>query len=78
MSTIATTTRSSPLEQASDKEEEEEDVDEVEGEDEEEGGGGMVGLEVVNELWDVTRVIPTEEEKVECRNDGCTDQAVAT
>jgi len=42
-------------------------------EEEEEGGG-----EEVNELWDVVRVIPTDEEKVECRNDGCTDQAVAT
>ena len=31
-----------------------------------------------NVLWDVVRVIPTEEEKVECCNDGCTDQAVAT
>ena len=32
----------------------------------------------VNELWDVICVIPTEEGKIECRNDGCTDQAVAT
>ena len=34
--------------------------------------------EQVNELCDVFRVISTEEEKVECRNYGCTDQAVAT
>ena len=34
--------------------------------------------EVVNELWDVIRVISTEEEKLECRNNGCTDQAVVT
>ena len=33
----------------------------------------------VNELWDVVvGVIPTDEEKVECRTEGCTDQAVAT
>ena len=31
-----------------------------------------------NETWSIVRVIPTDEEHVECRNDGCTDQAVAT
>ena len=34
--------------------------------------------EVVNELWDVICVIPADEEKVECRNTGCIDRAVAT
>ena len=40
----------------------------------------MSSVEEVNELWDVVRVsvIPTDEEKVECRNGDCIDQAVAT
>ena len=31
-----------------------------------------------NERWNIIRVINMDKEKVECRNDGCTDQAVAT
>ena len=61
-----------PSEEALNKEEEEED-DDKEGEEEDEGG-----QEEITELWDVVQVIPTEEEKVQCRNDGCTNQAVAT
>ena len=53
----------------------EEDKEEEEEEDGAEAGGGV---KEVKELWDVVYVIPTEKEKVECCNNGCTDQAVAT
>jgi len=41
-------------------------------------GGDKVKGEEVNVLWDVTLVIPTDKEKVECRNTGCIRQVVAT
>jgi hypothetical protein len=31
-----------------------------------------------DDVWDLVRVIPTAEEQVQCRNNGCTEQAVAT
>lgn len=40
--------------------------------------GEKEGEEEGNEIWDIVRVIPTDEEQVECRNEECTDQAVAT
>ncbi len=32
----------------------------------------------VDEVWDITRVIPTAEEKIKCRYEHCSEQAVAT
>eukprot|EP00536_Pseudo-nitzschia_multiseries_P009824 jgi/Psemu1/325786/estExt_fgenesh1_pg.C_2860001 len=32
----------------------------------------------VSEVWDIIRVIPTAEEKIECRYENCSKQAVAT
>jgi hypothetical protein len=53
------------------KEREEEEVGSDEGNDEEEGGEAA-------DVWDMVRAIPTAEEQIQCRNEGCTDQAVAT
>ena len=34
--------------------------------------------EEASEVWDIIRVIPTAEEKIKCRYENCTEQAVAT